>query len=249
MEKFEDKNAKNDEKMLKNRNFFHKLSNFINKYICPDNFKCIFCGADIADFSHKPYCSSCEKILPFNCGKCCKICAESINNEQEICDFCQREKRSFKKLFAPFRYEGIVKKSVLEFKHESKKYLAKGFAIILCEMIKDIRFDYITYIPKTDEKIYNHSKTLAEEISKLLNVPCVKMFSKVKATKPQKSLPAAERTENVKDAFLINFVATNKTILLVDDVATTCATLEACASKSKGNCVYAVVIARNNLPI
>ena len=241
------KNNKKSLKNQKNRNFFNKISIFLNKYIFPDNFKCIFCGKDIANFFDKPYCENCKKILPFISKNSCLICSNTIKNEATICDFCQKHPPHFKRLYSPFRYEGIVKKSVLNYKHDNSRYLAKGYAIILSKLLRNLAFDLITFVPMSsnEKRCFNHSKLLAEELSKLLKIPCVEALKKIKDTKEQKSLAFKERRENVKDAFVLNKNIKNKRVLLVDDIATTCSTLDACAEKLKSCVVYAVVIARN----
>lgn len=241
------KNSKKSLKNQKNRNFFNKISIFLNKYIFPNDFKCIFCGNDIANFCDKPYCENCKKILPFISENRCLICSNEINNEATICDSCQKHPPHFKKLFSPFRYEGIVKKSVLNYKYDNSRYLAKGYAIILSKLLRNLDIDLITFVPmsKNEKRYFNHSKQLAEELSKLLKTPCVELLRKMKDTKEQKSLTFKERRENVKDVFALTKSVKNKKILLVDDIASTCSTLDACAEKLKSCVVYAVVIARN----
>ena len=161
--------------------------------------------------------------------------------------FCQKHPPHFKRLYAPFRYEGIVKKSVLNYKYDNSKYLAKGYAIILSKLLRGLAFDLITFVPmsKNEKRHFNHSKILAEELSKLLKIPCVEILKKVKNTKEQKSLTFKERRENVKDVFVLSKYIKNKKVLLVDDIASTCSTLDACAEKLKSCVVFAVVIARN----
>ncbi len=241
------KNSKKSLKNQKNRNFFNKISIFLNKYIFPNDFKCIFCGNDIANFCDKPYCENCKKILPFISENRCLICSNEINNEATICDSCQKHPPHFIKLFSPFRYEGIVKKSVLNYKYDNSKYLAKGYALILSELLRNLDIDLITFVPmsKNEKRYFNHSKQLAEELSKLLKTPCEELLKKVKNTKEQKSLTFKERRENVKDVFALTKSVKNKKILLVDDIASTCSTLDACAEKLKNCVVFAVTIARN----
>ena len=155
------KNSKKSLKNQKNRNFFNKISIFLNKYIFPNDFKCIFCGNDIANFCDKPYCENCKKILPFISENRCLICSNEIKNEATICDSCQKHPPHFKKLFSPFRYEGIIKKSVLNYKYNNSKYLAKGYAIILSKLLRNLDVDLITFVPmsKNEETIFQSLKT------------------------------------------------------------------------------------------
>lgn len=142
---------------------------------------------------------------------------------------------------------GIIKKSMLNYKYNNSKYLAKGYALILSKLLRNLDIDLITFVPmsKNEERYFNHSKQLAEELSKLLKTPCVELLRKIKDTKEQKSLTFKERRENIKDVFILTKSVKNKKVLLVDDIATTCSTLDACAEKLKSCFVFAVVIARN----
>ena len=245
---------KKHQKNIKKRGFLEKLTAFFNYLIFPENFKCIFCGNDIPNFQDIPYCQNCMKILPFNSEKRCKICDMKITNEANICDFCQKSKRYFKKATCPFIYEGLVRETILAYKNSNKKYLAKGFAVILSKYLNKDNFDLITFVPMTkferQKRGYNQSELLANELGKILKLPVMSTLKKIKETTPQKALSFNERQNNLKGAF----VAENKEhlkgkrILLVDDVITTCATINSCSEKlskyAKTICVAA--LARNN---
>ena len=242
------------QKNNKNRGFSEKLTAFFNYLLFPENFKCIFCGKDIPNFNDTPYCQNCIKILPFNNGKRCKICDMKISNEANICDFCQKSKRYFKKATCPFVYEGIARESILAYKNNNKRYLSKGFAIILSKYLNKADFDLITFVPMTKseerKRGYNQAELLANELSKIFNIPILSTLEKIKETNTQKSLSFEERQNNLRDVFLVvnREYLKGKRILLVDDVITTCATVNSCSEKlSKfAKTIYVVALARNN---
>ena len=161
--------------------------------------------------------------------------------------FVKNIRHALKNFFHLSAMTGIIKKSILNYKYNNSKYLAKGYALILSKLLRNLDIDLITFVPmsKNEKRYFNHSKFLAEELSKLLKIPCVEALKKIKDTKEQKSLTFKERRENVKDVFIITKSVKNKKVLLVDDIASTCSTLDACAEKLKSCVVYAVVIARN----
>lgn len=72
----------------------------------------------------------------------------------------------------------------------------------------------------------------AEELARQLGIPVVRALRRVRATPSQTDLPAARRHANVRDAFAVarRVDVTGLRIVLVDDVSTTGATLEACAA-------------------
>ena len=137
------------------KDFFIMVGRFISKIFFPDNIKCIFCNADVADFENKPYCDECQKELPFNNQNKCQICSEPIGNEATVCDSCQKHKRSFKKAFCPFVYDGKVRSAILAYKDSNKRYMAKPFAKFIANeiVLSGIKIDLISYVPLSNKKL------------------------------------------------------------------------------------------------
>ncbi len=76
----------------------------------------------------------------------------------------------------------------------------------------------------------------SDDLARHLGVPVVHALRRVRATATQADLPAARRHQNVRDAFAVTRDAAalaGSIVLLVDDVSTTGATLEACARALK----------------
>ena len=235
--------------------FNKKLKKFFTNLIFPDDIKCLFCGKDIPDFHKVPYCEECKKELPFNIGNRCEICDQPIYNEATVCDYCQKEKRNFHKLYCPFLYDGKIKNSILGFKDSNHKYKAPTFAKLIVDYMNKKDFDYITYIPMTEKKEkkrgFNQSKLLAEEIGKIINKPVLTLFEKIKDVGEQKSFSYKERRDKVVGAFKLKKYKFNKTdkVLLVDDIVTTGSTVNYCSGLlyPKVDKVYVCAIARETI--
>ncbi len=236
---------------------FKKITDKVLDYVFPSNLSCITCNRDIKDFNNFPMCDKCKDMY-YTSGKYCVICNDKVNGEEIICENCRRYPKAFKRAVTPFIYSDEVANIVNAFKNRNHKYLAEGFAIAMVEKLrkKNISFDIITYMPLSAKKLkqrgYNQAKLLAEEISKLTNTKVIDAFSKVLETKEQKSLNFNERQKNLKGAFKITCnkdLLKDKKILIVDDVLTTCASINSISLllKKYNTKVYVVAIAKTIL--
>ena len=63
------------------------------------------------------------------------LCDMEIIGQGEVCDFCKKNKKSFDKAYAPFKYENEIRKVTLNFKSKNAKYLAEPMANL---MLKDL---------------------------------------------------------------------------------------------------------------
>lgn len=111
-------------------------------------------------------------------------------------------------------------------------------------------FDLIIAVPlhRKKEKLrgYNQSQCIAEGLAAVMNVPVVKnVLIKRKSTSSQTKKGRFDRFENLKQAFEVRNadILKNKQVLIVDDVITTGATLEACAIVLLANEVNTIGIA------
>lgn len=115
-----------------------------------------------------------------------------------------------------------------------------------------VKFDCVTYIPMRnyDEKYrgFNQSALLAKEVSRICGLDCAGLLVKKRKTKMQKRQGAESRYVNMYNAFDLAKKAevAGKTILLIDDVKTTGATLSSAALTLKAygaKAVYCAVFA------
>ena len=98
------------------------------------------------------------------------------------------------------------------------------------------------------ERTFNQAERLTEELGRIWGISVLSCLVKVKRTIPQSSLSGPARRKNLKDAFQWrgNGIIP-KSVLLVDDVITTGATLEQCARtlrRAGVRAVYGLTIAR-----
>ena len=117
-----------------------------------------------------------------------------------------------------------------------------------------IPFDVVTAVPlhqqEHRERGFNQAEKLGQAVAKRLHLPYGVTLRKITVTAPQKELKAVQRTGNLLGVFDVCADISDKTVLLVDDVITTGATLDECAKMLKifgAKEVYAVTAAATAL--
>lgn len=139
-------------------------------------------------------------------------------------------------------YEGYAREMVHKLKYNGKIPIAKSMAGMMFDVIKKekIDFDIIVPVPvhknRMKKRGYNQSYLISTELSNLTNKPCMDILKRIKDTPSQILFNVEDRWYNVKDAFICTTPLNKKSVLLVDDVVTTGATVSFCASclKSSG---------------
>ena len=224
---------------------------FIKKKLFNLKLTCNACGREIFDGDY--FCKDCKNALPVNDREICDHCGRALKVCSDYCITCKNFMVSVDKARSAFIYEGVIIKLILDFKYKNKRYLGKVFSEYLAPLYYKNYFnaDVIAYIP-SDKKTfkrrgYNQAEILADELSKLINLPVLKDVFIKKSPSDRTGKTRAERLK-IKDTFKITDKKSvkDKVILLVDDVTTTGATAEAAARlfKEKGaKTVYLLTVA------
>jgi ComF family protein len=149
----------------------------------------------------------------------------------------------------------ILRKAIHHFKYNNKQLLKDQFAPLLatCYHTQELKTEIIVPVPlhqkRHRERGYNQSHLLAQGLSTLINQPVdTKTLVRTRATQTQTKLTLHQRRQNVAEAFTCTgSTLQGRTILLIDDVCTTGATLDACAKALHHHAaaqVYALTLAR-----
>jgi ComF family protein len=136
-----------------------------------------------------------------------------------------------------YRYEGSVRKLVHAYKFKGQSCLADPLAAQLEAFRASWDFvpDLIVPVPlapgRRRERGFNQAALLAERLGRAFSIPISEALSRTRSTVAQVGLTAAQRRRNVEGAFALRrgAVVAGQRLLLIDDVATTGATLDACA--------------------
>lgn len=170
----------------------------------------------------------------------------------KYCPRCRRGKNLTGVLTAAYFKNENTKILIHELKYRGYFAIAPTLAHIMTRTIKNKKFHYVTSVPISKRRLrnrgYNQSEELSSKISATIDVPILKGLKKIKETKPQVGLKKKQRAHNLRGAFRYEGITIRgKTILLVDDVKTTGATLEACAKELKtagARSVWGIVFAK-----
>ena len=224
----------------------------IKKIIFPD--KCPVCGrikpqwftGDESADGGKRVCADCKPLIKYVTEPLCKKCGRKLSDETlEYCADCRDYEHYFTEGRVIFEYDGEMKRIVYRFKYSNRRDLADYFAGSLsagCERwLSDKKIDVVIPIPlhpdKEKKRGYNQAKVFAEALSKRYGL---KMYGDLllrgRHTSPQKGLSRAERINNLKNAFILGqsgVKLNGLNLLLVDDIYTTGATMDAAASVLK----------------
>ncbi len=225
------------------------------------------------DFLFPKRCIGCRKIGSFICSDCfSRIEYSSVYS----CPECLRpsfnglthpkciKRYSLDGVFPAVTYKGIVKKLLYQFKYSPYLSSLSGLLgeIMYEGLIQNESFNkvlasepVIVAVPlsakRQRQRGYNHAQLLAQDLGLKLGLKVENILTRKIDTKPQYKLKKEQRQENIKGAFSmshnIKLNLKNKTIILVDDIATTYATLKECAKVLKQNGagkVYGVVFAK-----
>lgn len=234
------------------------MKNRIHKLILDLIFPpvCAFCGQRLSPRRRHRVCDECLKALKYcrDFNRCTR-CGKPIPDEAVgICKNCYSHRFYAFKITSAFVYADVARNGVLRFKREKNKSDAKIFASYVAGMVKfdfpAVEFEAVVSVPPRNtvgnRDMYDQAEKLATETALLLDLPYLKKaMRRNRRTKRQSSLNYIQRIQNVKDCFEVIKKETvkNKTILLIDDVGTTCASIEECAKALKEAGAYQVYAA------
>jgi competence protein ComFC len=169
----------------------------------------------------------------------CPFCFSEVETGiKKPCSNCLAKERFCNYVGSCFDYIGPARSLVKEFKYSDQPHLAKslaGFMMIQFQELKWPTPDLITFVPSTLRRLlergYNQSALLAKAFGELVERPIVPLLKKTQNLPSQTYLNRSYRKNLNCDLFQLKkkTLIADKIILLIDDVYTTGATLEASA--------------------
>lgn len=193
----------------------------------------------------KVICICCEERCDINKAKwiyknlgICEICNERLPRISRNSSFEGGGNMSY--LISAYYYKDMIQRLVSRFKFSPEIKIGGVLTNMLYDYIKEIEqikeFDIICTIPLSRKRLrergFNQAEVMAKQLSEKMGIEYMSCVYRCRHTLAQSTLKREERLENIKDAFLADRKkVTGKRILLVDDIHTTGATMNACAKE------------------
>ncbi len=236
--------------------------------------RCPSCGS-VHQIDEKGFCESCLKKIVVAKEPVCRICGKPVKETEECCESCRGRVHFFEQNKSWLVFEGTAKRAVYRFKYDNARWigpiLAEGLIQTHGSWLANIQPQALIPVPihhdKMRERGHNQAMGIAKAMADILKtngmlqtLPVVPFVRRTRYTSPQKELSATIRRKNLKKAFKLDKSVVKlgsiylngqsalfSTVIVVDDIYTTGATLDAISELLlKGNIadrVYAMTAA------
>lgn len=208
---------------------------------------CFLCAAPSGD---SLLCPACAASLPRLSAERCPVCALPTPGAA-VCGACLKQAPRFDATHAPFRYEFPLDRLIQSLKYAHRLASADFLGHALLPLPAALPPDLILPVPLAAARLarrgFNQALEIARPLARALDVPLeICGVRRDRDTMPQAGLPWKERASNMRHAFACEIDLSGQSVLVVDDVMTTGATLNELARTLKAhgavrveNCVLA----------
>ncbi len=201
------------------------------------------------------WCKECQDKVPNLAGPLCESCGTPVTRVGGTCQRCKDNPPPFRALRSWAAFDFPVRPALHKLKYRRDMALGDALAVPISQFVDSLQwtFDIVVPIPlgekRMKERGYNQVALIAKPLSLALGRDYrPSALKRKRETRSQVGLSAGERRDNVHDAFDADFnLVRGKSVLVMDDVATTGATLTSSAEaflQAGANHVYAITVAR-----
>ena len=202
--------------------------------------------------------SALDVLFPVRCVGCGRsgayICVLCVGKARRTQPGPPPESGPLADVLTPFAYEGVVRTAVQHLKY-------RGLRSLVPEMARPMAWELAVAVPppftlmpvplhrkRLRERGFNQAELLARELARLLDASLSTgaLRRTVDTSSQVDTATRAERLQNVRDAFAADQPLNGETVVLVDDVTTTGATLSSAARvllSAGASCVYGLTYA------
>jgi ComF family protein len=200
---------------------------------------CAACGELLDHPTRGPVCDHCWKSIRPLPPPLCDACGEPLASPRSStvpprCVRCRQSVRHIARARAVGPYDDALKAIVHALKYDGRRSIAPRLSALMRVHGADLLIDADLAVPVPLHRSRHRRRGFnqADDLARHLGLPVLHALARVRATPPQAELSESRRRRNVTDAFAPTRrgrVCRDAVIVLVDDVSTTGATLEACA--------------------
>lgn len=241
------------------KNIIKKIAATIENAVFPPS--CPICGSPrvIRNGRRLNICPWCQDTINYIDEPACIKCGKSLENDKEYCTDCMKTEHVFDQAISLYEYSDGIKQSIYRFKYHNKREYAQVYAEEIahkCGMVirawnPQVIIPVPIHVSKLASRGYNQAALIADSLGEQMGIRIDDNYLfRVRKTTPMKELTNIERIKNLQNAFQIkeNSIIYKK-VLIVDDIYTTGATIDACAKCLKAygtDKVYAVTLCIGN---
>jgi ComF family protein len=213
--------------------------------------RCVGCGRPVSSRQNH-LCRACSMRIPF-LSDSCPVCSGLLKNG--TCKTCAERHWYFTKNVTVAEYSGMAREII----HRLKFNKIRGLHLVCAALARreldshGIRADVITWVPMNSKKKwargFNQSELIAKKLSRLTGIPGKPLLREKRKTETQRELGIRDRFINTLNRYraVPDISIRGSSVLLVDDVYTTGATINECARQlrsSGARDVFSLTIAR-----
>ncbi len=200
---------------------------------------CAACNKPLDRPTRGAVCEACWGAIAFIRPPTCERCGDPLASwriaepGEPVCPLCRTRSSCLSAVRAVGLYDGSLRGIVHALKYGGRRSVARRLGALMRDRAADALegADAIVPVPLHRRRRRARGFNQAEELGQHLGLPICDALRRIRATPSQTDLPADERHANVTGAFALSRRTDVKDmcLVLVDDVSTTGATLEACA--------------------
>lgn len=224
--------------------WFARAGSHLFAFLFPDD--CRLCGRPLPGFSAVPVCEECLQppaplVSEFACARCrTPFLNPRPLNDQGLCRLCAAGVTAFEGAWSCGAYDGRLRDLIHLFKYGRMLPLGRVFgAMMIRAYPRDQLFEVIVPVPSHWRRRlwrgFDQAEVLARELCRRTGIPMVRALRRTRHTAAQAGLTRRQRRLNIRGCFEAAAPETigGRRVLLIDDVLTTGATVNAASAALK----------------
>ena len=199
---------------------------------------CACCRNPLEHPTRGAVCAECWSSIPLPSDPLCETCGDALSSWRQgaegghKCSRCGRSHRAIACGRSIGAYEGALRDVLHALKYEGRRSVARPLGRLMIQSGGRVLegADFAVPVPLHLSRYYTRGFNQAAALAAHVGLPVVHALRRRRATTTQTDLPEGQRHANVKDAFrLRRHIPAGAIVVVVDDVSTTGATVDACA--------------------